>query len=187
MKKEFTKGILTALWGLLLSATVTVLILGCLMLGSCTRMVPYPVETVRYEKVEADTAKFMALINSLKEEIKSKESKKESLVHKEKETVRLNENGDTIFRDRFIYINLQSEEKKEYERTIESLRDSVSDLRSRLESVKVDSVPVPYPVERPLSKWEQTKQDVGGMAIGALIAAVLAAVIVWIVKKKRRK
>lgn len=146
-------------------------------------MVPYPVETVRYEKVEADTAKFMALINSLKDEIKSKESKKETLVHKEKETVRVNESGDTVFVERFVYIHLESEERNAYERTLEIQRDSISDLRERLASVKTDSVAVPYPVERKLTRWEQTKQDVGGMAIGALIAAV----IVWIVKTKRRK
>ena len=137
--------------------SILILILPC----SCARTIYVPAETVRTERQEADTAKFMAL----------------------------NEKGDTIFRDRFIYINLQSEEKKEYERTIENLRDSVSDLRSQLESVKVDSVPVPYPVERPLSKWEQVKMDVGGIAIGAGAALLVAviALLVWLIKVKRRK
>ena len=54
---------------------------------------------------------------------------------------------------------------------------------------KIDSVPVPYPeiqyVEKTLSKWESFKQDVGGMAIGIIgIAAVAAAV--WIVRKWRK-
>ena len=52
------------------------------------------------------------------------------------------------------------------------------------DSVKVS---VPYPVERELTKWEQTKQDVGGMAMGALGVAVLAAVIAWVVKRKRNR
>ena len=54
---------------------------------------------------------------------------------------------------------------------------------------KTDSVRVrePYPVERELTKWEQVKMDFGGMFLGGLIAVVVAAVIVWIVKRKRRK
>lgn len=54
---------------------------------------------------------------------------------------------------------------------------------------KTDSVRVrePYPVERELTKWEQTKMDFGGMFLGGLIAVGVAAVIVWIVKRKRRE
>lgn len=54
---------------------------------------------------------------------------------------------------------------------------------------KVDSVYIrePYPIERKLTKWEQTKMDFGGMFLGGLIAVLVAAVIVWIVKRKRRK
>lgn len=171
------------------SAIILTAILAVLLAACSPRTVPYPVETVRYERVEADTAKFLALINSLREEIKSKESSKESLIHNEKETLRLNENGDTIFRDRFIYINLKSEEKKEYERIIERQRDSISNLQTRLESVKADSVPVPYPVERPLTKWEQVKMEAGGWAIGAgsVLLVALVAVVVWLIKIKRRK
>lgn len=159
------------------------------MAAGCTRRIYVPTETVRMEYMEADTAKFMALINSLKEQISQRESVKESLIHKEKETVTLNENGDTTKHNHFIYINLQSEEKKEYERTIENLRDSVSDLRSQLESVKVDSVPVPYPVERELTRWEQVKMDAGGIAIGAGTALLVAviALLAWLIKVKRRK
>lgn len=53
----------------------------------------------------------------------------------------------------------------------------------------VDSVrvAVPYPVERKLTKWEQTKQDMGGLFLGGMIAAVLAAAVAWIVKLKRIK
>lgn len=56
--------------------------------------------------------------------------------------------------------------------------------KAKTDSVKVS---VPYPVERELTKWEQTKQDVGGMAMGALGVAVLAAVIAWVVKRKRNR
>lgn len=51
---------------------------------------------------------------------------------------------------------------------------------------KTDSIAVPYPVERELSRWEKTKQDIGGIAIGAFIA-VVSAVVIWLAVKKMRK
>lgn len=79
--------------------------------------------------------------------------------------------GDTVYktkyRDRFRY-------RERIDTVYQAMVDSVN-------------VSVPYPVERPLTKWEQTKMDFGGMFLGGLIAVVVAAVIVWIVKRKRRK
>ena len=37
---------------------------------------------------------------------------------------------------------------------------------------KVDSVRVPVPVERKLTKWEKVKQDIGGIAIGAILCVI---------------
>lgn len=51
---------------------------------------------------------------------------------------------------------------------------------------KMDSIAVPYPVERKLSRWEKTKQDIGGIAIGAFIA-VVSAVVIWLAVKKMKK
>lgn len=48
--------------------------------------------------------------------------------------------------------------------------------------IKVDSIQVPYPVERKLSKWEQTKIDWGGEAIVMLI--VILFIIVWLIVKR---
>lgn len=45
-----------------------------------------------------------------------------------------------------------------------------------------DTIRVPYPVERRLSKWERTKMDFGGMALGVMAAIVCVAVI-WLIKK----
>ena len=38
-----------------------------------------------------------------------------------------------------------------------------------------DTLRIPVPVERKLTKWERTKQDVGGLAIGALALVVAVA------------
>ena len=50
---------------------------------------------------------------------------------------------------------------------------------------RCDTIRVPYPVERQLSKWERTKMDFGGIAIGVIIAVVCIAVI-WLIKKFRK-
>ena len=41
-----------------------------------------------------------------------------------------------------------------------------------------DSIRVPYPVEKPLTKWQRWKMDMGGLAMG--VAAVL--VILFVVR-----
>ena len=89
----------------------------------------------------------------------------------QRDSVAVVQKGDTVlitrYRDRY----------RVKERT-----DTV--YKAKTDSVRVREL---YPVERELTKWEQTKMDFGGMAIGGLIAVVVSAVIVWIVKRKRRK
>lgn len=90
----------------------------------------------------------------------------------QRDSVAVVQKGDTVlitrYRDRY----------RVKERT-----DTVTVYQAVVDSVNVSAL---YPVERELTKWEQTKMDFGGMAIGGLIA-VVATVIVWIVKRKRRK
>lgn len=73
--------------------------------------------------------------------------------------------------------------------------DTVVDIRreERIRRVEIhdtcyiertDSVQVPYPVERRLNKWEQTKQDVGGYAIVAL-AVVVCVAVAWLIKIRK--
>jgi len=57
--------------------------------------------------------------------------------------------------------------------------------RDTVTSVRTDSVAVPYPVERKLTKWEQTKQDCGEFAIAFMVVAL--AVIAWLVIKRRKE
>lgn len=48
--------------------------------------------------------------------------------------------------------------------------------------IKVDSIQVPYPVERKLSRWQSLKMELGGWAFG-LIFIITLIVIVRIIKK----
>lgn len=87
---------------------------------------------------------------------------------------------DTVLDTRFVYIK----------------GDTVIDWRERTNTryiavhdtttiLKTDSVAVPYPVERSLTRWEQVKQDVGGAAIG-LIIFIISATVVWLIVKFRK-
>ena len=50
---------------------------------------------------------------------------------------------------------------------------------------RADSVQVPYPVERQLTRWEQFRLDVGGWAIGIVIIVILIVVGYMIYKLRK--
>lgn len=54
---------------------------------------------------------------------------------------------------------------------------------------KTDTVQVPYPVERKLSKWEQVKNSLGGIAMMLTITAIIGALIyaIFLIKRKTGK
>lgn len=85
------------------------------------------------------------------------------------DSVSLMQRGDTVYLTKF--------------RDRTRVRQRVDTVyQSMIDSVKVS---VPYPVERKLSAWEKTKMDFGGMAIGGLIVALIAVVL--LVFRKRRR
>lgn len=77
--------------------------------------------------------------------------------------------GDTVFmtkwRDRF-----------RYSERVDTVYRSVAD------SIRV---PQPYPVERKLTAWEQTKMDFGGWALAAV--GILAVAVAWLAKRQRKR
>lgn len=40
-----------------------------------------------------------------------------------------------------------------------------------------DSIPVPYPVEKPLTKWQRWKMDLGGWAMGAVVVLIILVIL----------
>ena len=156
--------------------------------GLCGCRTQYiPVETVRTEYREADTTAIYNRLLKLFESRKEKESRSDSLVDRTKETVILNEKGDTAkhIRDRYVYISTNRE--KELETENKTLRDSLYVLNARFESIKTDSIPVIVTVERELSRWEKAKIDFGGIAMGGLVASVVGiALLAWLAWKRRK-
>lgn len=46
-------------------------------------------------------------------------------------------------------------------------------VRDTVYMSKTDSIQVPYPIERKLTRWEQLRLDVGGWAMGVIIVMVV--------------
>ncbi len=164
---------------------VPVALLILLLCSGCkTRYVP--VESAHTEYREADTAATYDHLRLYLESMYRKETASDSVVDRQKETVVLKENGDTARhdRERIVYVSSRRENELEHKLT---QRDSIiAALRLQLESIKADSVPVPYPVERELTRWERAKMDFGGMALGA-VAVAICVVVVWLARKFRIK
>lgn len=87
---------------------------------------------------------------------------------------------DTINNTRVVYVKGD---------TVIDLRDRERVRRVELHDTLVvernDTIREPYPVERRLSRWEQTKMDLGGIALGVLVVAIIW-VAVWMVRAYKR-
>lgn len=75
--------------------------------------------------------------------------------------------GDTVWKEKYII----------------RYRDRIVGKTVYRDSVKVDSVRVPYPVERKLNLWERSVLAVAKPVIGLVLIALMA-VLVWIYKKR---
>lgn len=74
--------------------------------------------------------------------------------------------GDTVYKTKYII----------------RYRDRIVGKTIYRDSVKVDSVRVPYPVERKLNAWERTVIAAAKPVIGLVLIALMA-VLVWLYKK----
>lgn len=87
---------------------------------------------------------------------------------------------DSVVDTRFVYVKGD---------TVIDYRDRVKwrdrYIHDSLYIDRHDSIPVPYPIERKLSRWEQAKMDFGGMAFGG-VAIALCFAVVWLVKRFKR-
>lgn len=82
--------------------------------------------------------------------------------------------------------------KEHYRQTerYRSLEDAYAELLRQYESLRAerrDTVAVPYPVERRLTRWEQARMDFGGAAMAASAIAAVSFIIVWLVRKRAGK
>ena len=76
--------------------------------------------------------------------------------------------GDTIYQYRYKYL---------YKYQYLNRTDTV---------IKTDSVQVPFPVEKQLTRWQAMKMELGGWAFGIIIVFVLV-IVGWLVYKRSNK
>ena len=129
-----------------------------------------PVETVRTEIVhQTDTVHITDSIETTKE-ITLREARPEDSLKIAKLGIKLQEN------ERLLILT-QWELQKEKNKTVES---------HNKDSVRVDSIQVPYPVERKLTHWEQIKMDYGEIAIGGTLVGFFFFIYVLLRWLRRR-
>lgn len=78
------------------------------------------------------------------------------------------------------------------ERAILILRSELQKAVSQMWKTKIDTIiridttRVPYPVERQLTKWEQTKMDTGGITLTLCIAFIIIVIVRFLVRAYRK-
>lgn len=84
------------------------------------------------------------------------------------DSIYIRDKGDTVWVEKYKYL------------FVDKLRHDTLYLN------RTDSIRVPYPVEKELTRWQQMKLELGGWAFGIIIAFALI-IIGWLVYKSRKK
>ena len=85
------------------------------------------------------------------------------------DSVFIRQKGDTVFKDKFHVV---------YKYVLQ---------RDTMLTVRRDSIPVPVPVEKKRTWWEQTKIDVGGYAVTIIVIYVLCRLMRWFIMRTRKE
>lgn len=142
-----------------------------------------PVETVRTEWRDRDNSELLNVVKSLTERLHEKEHQVDSLMQSYRERLVLSDKGDTLRHDREKIVYRSTGRERELEHNLSQNDSVIKALRLQLETVKADTIRVPYPVERKLTRWERAKMDLGEMALGVVVA--LCAAVVWLARRKK--
>lgn len=149
-----------------------------LCLCGCTTTKYVPVETVRTQYVVADTTAIYDRLMRLFESLREKEMRSDSLVDRSKETVILNEQGDTTRHDKERTVYRSTNRERELEHKVTQQDSIINALRLQLQFQKTDSVAVPYPVERELTRWKRIR-----LSSWPWLAAALALCTAWLLRR----
>lgn len=106
-------------------------------------------------------------VETVKTEYKTRDSIRFDSIY-EHDSIFLFVKGDTVYKEKYRY---------KYRYLTINKTDTV---------MLTDSVQIPYPVEKQLTRWQQMKIELGGWAFGLIV--VMALIIVgWLVYKWRKK
>ena len=106
-------------------------------------------------------------VETVRTEYKTRDSIRFDSIY-QRDSIFYYKNGDTIYQYKYKYL---------YRYLTINKTDTV---------IKTDSVQVPYPVEKKLTRWQSMKMELGEWAFGVVI--VMALIIVsWLVYRLRKK
>lgn len=153
---------------------VAVVVVVILMLCGCKSVQYVPVETIRKEVVhKTDTIYKKDSVKSEKETI-IREGRPEDSIMLKKLGIKLQDN------ERLLVL-LQKE--------LSEAKSESSEIHYK-DSIRTDSIQVPYPVEKKLTKWQSFCIDYGKVMLGATIGLIILLsifIIIWLRKKQMKK
>lgn len=141
-----------------------------LLLGSCRTTKYVPVESVK-TRTEYKT---LAVHDTVRDTVL-----KHNDVYRH-DSVIVRTKGDTVFVDRWHTLRQTTVDKR---RTLQSIA-----VHDTVFVNKADSVKVPVPVERKLTKWEKVNNTVKDIfsIIGMIVTLMIVAfVVLWLIKRKK--
>lgn len=149
------------------------------ILCGCTRTIYQPVETTHTDSInttaEFNETQFQYLLNILKHQVNTRDS----VVIRDSIVMVINEAGGIVSKETFRDRN-RNHSRDEAITQMQAKYDSIFKAQREEFNAVLDQIQqIPMPVEKPLSKWEQLKQEVGGIAIGILVA-ILSIAVVWL-------
>ena len=154
------------------------------LLCGCSHRTYVPLQSVRTDTVYMARKDSVHVRDSLVERrivnIRDSVAVHDSVVIVKDERGEVKERLIVRYRDRWH----AAEDNLSLQRQIDRYKASNDSLRA----ARRDSVAVPVPVEKKLTKWQKFKMDVGGWAIGALSAVLIAAcayVLMWLARRRR--
>lgn len=105
-------------------------------------------------------------VETVRTEIQYKDRLQRDSIHV-KDSIFMFIKGDTVFRDRWHMV----------------YKDKV--VRDTSYVYKTDSIQVPYPVEKRLTRWQAIKIELGGWAFGGMLIGLV--IVGWLVYRCRKK
>lgn len=146
---------ISPLWGCFTTILCFVAVMLTLCLLTCCRTVYVPVETVHSDTLVVSKWQHDSVYI-------------DKYLH---DSVYIHDRGDTVLIEKW------------HTQFIDRWRER--EVHDTLVSIKVDSIQVPYPVEKKLGFWEKTKLVSTGF-VGALIVGGIAGVALWIRRRYKR-
>lgn len=111
---------------------------------------------------------------NIRDSIVTKEviNQKDSVVTRDSVVIVLDDNGNVLRKELYQQKEIYKDMQKEYTNLLSKYNSLLSE--------KTDSIQVPYPVEKQLTRWESFKMSVGGYAIVVGIISIIVFVIILI-------